>query len=60
MECRPDYPETLLVIYRDSPDVGLKLMVLICLKTYFTNTLATKKRAFKKQGSPPIDGSRPS
>jgi hypothetical protein len=50
MESRPDYPETLLLIYRDSSDLALKLMVLICLKTYFTNTLATKKRAFKKAG----------
>lgn len=58
MECRSDYPEVLLLIYRDSSDVSLKLMALICLKTYFTNSLATKKKAFKKQGSPlnhPVD-----
>lgn len=44
------YPETLLVIYRDSQDMTLKLMALLCLKTYFSNTMTAKKRAFKKAG----------
>lgn len=50
MEDSPEYPETLLVIYRDSPDLSLKFMALICLKTYFSNTMSAKKRVFKKTG----------
>jgi hypothetical protein len=50
-EINPNYPVFLVDIYKQSNDLKVKLCALICLKKYLSDSLLTKKKAFKKAGT---------
>ena len=56
MENSPDYPEVLLKMYSSTQDLTLRMMHLICLRSYIVQTMTSKRRAFKKTVSMTIEG----